>query len=288
MFYETRDESEQHFDNWLASQGFHPTESKPSIKNSNQSTTTTATTTLESAGATNSSLNLNDAASSMRMANQPADVEFPPLIHAKDWNYSTKPDKPEYVTNLDDLYPRDPFTQMPENLDLILVNNELKGMSLEQVKHFMKKKLQHNNANHHHHQVASSSSTQKITRGGRQPFYYRPKHVLDVQAKTKLDEAKRPLDEAGVNLTNDKNTFPFRQLDKFVSNSKISSSKSSTLYGNYQKTDSTVKLIKQQLATTNDDKLNIVNQNYGSDLRDFMTDKRHAKMSQKYEKVFIC
>lgn len=271
MHYETKEESEDKFNEWLISQGFKPRNDENAIIIPNSKLDTSKAEPVTS-----------PETNSKEKRVKTKRIDSTKKIHEKDWNYSTKAEENDYVTNLDDFYPRNPFTQMPENLDLVLVNKELKGMSLEQVKEFMHKKIANN-----------PNAFRQFNSESERPVYYRPKNVIDLQTKVKLDPSKKGVDEAGVNLTNDPKSFPFRQIKRFVAKSKSKEDMSSS-YGNYTHIESTVKLIKQQLSSDacdkmgDKDKLNIIKQNFGNELSDYMMDKRHGKLSQKYEKVFIC
>jgi hypothetical protein len=195
-------------------------------------------------------------------------------IHTKPWNYSTKAKGNDYITNLNDFFPRDPYTFLPKDLDLVLLNKELKGMSLDEVKQFMKKKLTNN----------PNGLTDLMDKSGR-PVYYKPRNIIDAQSKIRMPEDTIPSNGAGMNLTNDIKSQPFRQAKKYIL--KSVKAKESSSHGSYFNTADTLKQIKNQLAES-DDKLKIVRKHYGDDLSDFMKDKRHNVMSQKYEKVFIC
>lgn len=147
-----------------------------------------------------------------------------------------------------------------------------KGMSLEQVKEFMRKKLP----------THASDSTKPAKE---RPVYYRPKYVKDLPKKSKTDEKATKVDEAGANLTNDPKSFPFKQVKNYLNKT---TNNQNSCFGSYSNTDSTLKLIKKQLASS-DENLNIIKKTYGNELGEYMADKRRGgKLSQKYEKVFIC
>ncbi len=164
---------------------------------------------------------------------------------------------------------------MPKDLDLVLVNKELKGMSLEQVKEFMRKKLS-----------IYGPDTGVGSYDSNRPVYYKPKHALDTQTKLKT-EKEHLNDEAWFNMCNDVKSFQFKQARKYVIDGykKDLSKKMDSFYGGYHNTKSTLRTVKEQLK---DDKLTVVEKLYGKELSEYMKDKRNGKMSQKYEKVFIC
>ena len=203
--------------------------------------------------------------------------------HEKDWNYSTKPSEKSYVTNLNDFYPRDPYTFLPKNIDLVTINRELKGMSLEQVKEFMKKQLPRD-------KVKSSDP------GNERSVLYKPVNIVDAQTKaTRTHDDTRIHDELALALFNEPKSFQFKQVKKFIKKSggEIKPPPNMDSYGSYYNTAATLRKIKKQLASADeahppkDEKLDIVRRDYGQGLSDFMRDRK-GQMSQKYEKVFIC
>lgn len=193
-----------------------------------------------------------------------------------DWNYSIKTNKKSYVQNLNDFYPRDQYTCLPTDEDLLFLNKELKNQPMEKVKNLIKKDLSHVNQ--------SENNTER-------QVVYRPKHVLD--AKTRM-KSHNSLDNAAALHLNpgDINSFAYKQTRRYFGENLRK--ESSPAYGSFRCNPSAVKKIKAQLIDdgpprrVRDEKLNIVERHYGRELSNFMEDKRHGKMSQKYEKVFIC
>lgn len=194
--------------------------------------------------------------------------------HQNGWNYSTKPSNKKYISNLNDFFPRDPYTLLPSNEDLLLINKELKGMSLEQVKEFMKKNLR----------SSKSSSVYSNRNEPSRPFYYKPKNIIDTQTKIRSENEIFGIDNAGLLLGDDINSYGFTQVQNFIHNnfenflSINSDDYQSNLAKRYNQNG------KKKLI---DDKLEIVENSFGPELSNFMMDKRSGKMSQKYEKVFI-
>jgi hypothetical protein len=185
-----------------------------------------------------------------------------------DWNYSTKVDEKEYEPILRDFYPRDPYTCLPQDIDILLLNKELKGKTVDEIRKFMNENL-----------LKSKQRPPTIINiDSERPVYQKPKSILDAQHKLITPGEKRPIDSAGLTLCeNDMKSFPFKQAAKQLKSKNKS----------YYNTANVLDQIKKQLEPTKDEKLEIVRRNYGSDLSDFMLDKRRAQMSQKYEKVFI-
>ncbi len=220
------------------------------------------------------------------------------------WNYSTKTPKKDYVNNLKDFFPRDPYTCLPNNLNLVLLEKELRGMTLEQVKEFMNKNLEKPHLNLNHDPFSNKINPNVV---------YKPKNIIDVPTKVKIPKEERLIDEAGFNLCNDKTAFPYKQATKFIErsksidkircdiintkntkkhNSRIDSSDSSKTVDSNVTSDSifTLSRAKKQFKLENlekDEKLERIRINYGSELSEFMKDTRHGNISQKYDKVFI-
>lgn len=200
----------------------------------------------------------------------PVRNKYIPLEHDNEWNYSTKVSEKEYMRNLDDFYPRDPYTCMPNDIDILLLYRHLNGMTLEQVKEFMQNnekdkadiiKLAKLDQEYRKNKKQTSKSNSK-----ERPVYYRPMNIIDYESKKMQSPEDKHLDEVGLNLTNDKNSFYFKDSKKFIEN------KSST-YSKHQPDD--VLEIK-----------NMIEFYFNSDLYDYMKDK-NGKIHPKYEKVFI-
>jgi hypothetical protein len=312
-YYENSDESAKHFDKWLMNQGFLRDEEVEKQAEAAANPPSQAKTKKKDKGMVLSSfvsgktLINNKKAEAAKAAEEAEKAEserkkklekrtpFVPMNHAKQWDYSVRPEGKEYTTNLDDFFPRDPYTLAPMNLDLVLLNKELKGMSLIEVKEFMNKPIKG---------VKQSPVISQEER----PFYYKPKNIIDAQTKYKIAEVdEKRIDSAGMTLQNDTGLFQYKQAKRFVDKqvearrtAKARSmydigEEAGSSYGSYFNTNDTLRMIKEQLGETKkmrararDEKLDIVRGNYGDELKEFMTNKRHGVMDQKYEKVFIC
>lgn len=167
------------------------------------------------------------------------------------WNSYSKPRKADYINDLKDFYPRDPYTCLPKNLNLVLLNKELRGMSLEQVKEFMDQKL-------------NRPLTSTTTMDEHKPIVYKPRNIVDVPTKAKLTSDDRLVEETGLTLTNDKTTFPYTDAKRFIEQ----------------------KSMFMTTTKTNDNGLQRIEAHFGPELSEFMKDRR-GLLSQKYEKVFI-
>jgi len=229
----------------------------------------------------------------------------PKPIAEHDWNYSTKTKEKDYVINLNDFFPRDPYTKLPENLDLMLLNTELKGMSLDEVKEFMKKRLI-DDPRAFKRMRQMSPGVAIVDASDQRPVYYAPKNIIDAQTKVKLSDENcpKPRDAAGFHFGNDINSFAFQEANRYLNGkSRKNDKKNSSSHVTYKNTEDTLSQIKNLLKTSDDtssniaksnkgkvkdEKLEIVRKNFGDNLADYMTDKRHGTMSQKFEKVFIC
>lgn len=120
-----REESSEKFNEWLISQGFPKRDQNTNSifigGNQQQRNDDDAKKSVEQESnetAAKSEQKTRGGAKSKRTRVKKAE---------KDWNYSTKPVDKEYTTDLNDFYPRDPFTQLPENMDLVMLNRELRG-----------------------------------------------------------------------------------------------------------------------------------------------------------------
>jgi hypothetical protein len=296
-YYENNQDPEKNFDKWLVNQGFLPDSEiekqaqeallepkQPIVKKTKKTLVLSSYVSGQNKAETKHES--NDKNSFKNKKKTKLSKSTAALIHPKEWDYSTKPKEKDYITNLSDFYPRDPYTLHPENVDLVLINKELKGMSLEQVKEFMKKTLKQKSGT----DPNSVSNIPEL----RTPFYYKPKYIIDTQTKFKLDQIdEKKIDSTGLNLYNDPETIYFKQARQFVTNSAEERRQKqrrsiSNAYGNQNPTTGTIDLIKSQLnENLKDEKLNIVKNVYGNDLKEFMVDKRHGTINQKYEKVFI-
>lgn len=274
--FANEEDSERNFNEWLKIQGFLSEEADKENLLSQRSQIHNQTLRSIEQNKKEESFNKSPPSTRKQLTTKKPASKSNSFKNEKPWNHSTKAVESEYIPHLEDYYPRDPYTFLPKDLDLVLVNKELKGMSLEQVKEFMKKNLG---------RVESASS---LNRDSKRPVYFKPKNVLDSQTKSKIDIDKLN-DEAWLNMCNDVKSFQFQEAKKYVVES-IKPKKQDSLYGGYYHTSESVKTIKRQLNSkpVRDDKLEVVEKLYGKDLSNFMKDQRHGKMSQKYEKVFIC
>ena len=177
-------------------------------------------------------------------------------VNAKPWNFSTKTREVEYLPNLGDFYPRDQYSNLPVNEDLVLLNQVLRGMSVAEIREFMKK----NN---------DVEKTVVKKRSEERPVHFKPRNIVDAQSKVRNPPGKVPVDLAGLTLCNDAESFAFKEAMKVLSKNNSD------------------KRISKSEDKIMDDKLKVVEREFGKDMSDIMRD-RHGKMSQRYEKVFIC
>lgn len=285
-YFSDLEESEKQFDKFLVNQGFNSEEKKveqtkkkennlglksillvPDEQKTKESGQFLSQMDIRSSGL--ESLMTSSKKIKQKMTKIP---QIKRACHQKDWNYSTKPSIKEYISNLNDFFPRDPYTLLPSNEDLIFINKELKGMSLAQVKEFMKKNLRN----------SKSSPAYLTSNQVSRPFYYKPKNIIDTQAKIRSENENFGIDRTGLLLGDDINSFGFRQVQNFVYNNIENFFLTNS--ENYQLNLTNNQHSKNKLI---DDKLEIVEHTFSPELANFMMDKRSGKMSQKYEKVFI-
>ena len=277
-FYADKDESEKNFKEWLVNQ-INCTDRVEQASHSNE--TNHDKESIMQLKSVSKLFSVSAPSSTTFSSKQDAlrPLKLKPLDNQA-WNFSTKPHDKEYIANLTDFYPRDPYTCLPADSDLVYLNKELKGMSIDQVQALMKKKLNRCNS-----AIEPSQRT----------VLFKPKHIIDAQTKSKIAESTGPVDQAGLHIySGDPESFPYREAKRFVSDAAATRKYISHSYGDYHNTAATVKQIKRQLLANGvanrkvkDDKLEVVEKCYGHELSDYMKD-RHNKMSQKYEKVYIC
>ena len=276
-FYADKDESEKNFKEWLINQINCTDRVQPTSHSNESNQDTDSMIQLKS----DSKMYSVSAPSSTTFSSK-HDVVRPVKLKPLDnqaWNFSTKPHEKEYIANLTDFYPRDPYTCLPTDADLVYLNKELKGMSINQVQKLMKKKLNRSN---------SAIETSQRT------VLFRPKHIIDAQTKTKIAESNGPVDQAGLHIySGDPESFPYREAKKFITDAASTKKHISHSYGDYYNTAATVKQIRKQLLANGaankkvkDDKLEVVEKCYGHELSNYMKD-RHNKMSQKFELALL-
>lgn len=204
------------------------------------------------------------------------------------WDYSTKVEEKEYVKNLDDFYPRDPYTRLPQDDEMLLLHHQLNGLTLDEVKEFMRKNLMEK-------AEFIRSKQEKIekakTKNGKiklakqsavsfksdRPVYYKPKHVLDYEAKARAANDIETFTVAGFNLGDDPKSFSYQQSKKLVERHQKPLERQNTLSNIHNK----------KIISGDDEYRKIISSNFGKELYDFMTTK-DGKINPKYEKVFIC
>lgn len=125
----TKQESVEKFDQWLVSQGFPKRDDK---RNSIFIQNNTKTGLSKIGDEQQNNENIEDESNKTSQQNRRSKSKKKTIKKTeKDWNYSTKAAEKEYITDLNDFYPRDPLTQLPENIDLLMLNRELRGKHFE-------------------------------------------------------------------------------------------------------------------------------------------------------------
>lgn len=268
-YYENKEVAEKEFENWLIQQVYVSENNITRIVPGESHKLNKSSTKLSSISSSN--LKQQNKTKTNTQYNKPG----------IDWNFSVKVNKEPYKSNLNDFFPRDIYTMMPTDADLVFLNKELKNQSIEKVKYLIEKDFTH--------QIL------KTEKNSDREVVYKPKNVIDTPNKAKGPEE---CDTTGLHLTSgDPKSYSYKKVKSIVSESTIQNSQSDA-YGNHQVIKSDVKNIKALLGENktilkpmkvrNDEMLNIIEKSYGKDLSDFMENKRHGKVSQKYEKVFIC
>lgn len=261
-YYEDKEDSEKNFESWLVSQ--------VDVQEVCLGSTLSKENDAKSKSGSNSTVKLADAQSKDKHNPSPtkskaipesansykSSTKLKPVVNILksdlSWNFSGKICPKAYTSNLTDFFPRDYYTCLPTDAELLFLNKELKGQSMDKVKNLIKKDF------------SGLNNTSNSENNGERVVVFKPKSVLDVEAKALVDTC------AG---RGNKNT--------------------PQSYGSYYNTNGTLKQIKRQLSADvvgkhMDEKLKFVERVYGKDLSNYMMDSRNGKMSQKYEKVFIC
>jgi hypothetical protein len=199
------------------------------------------------------------------------------------WDYSTKVEDKTYIKNLDDFYPRDPYTRLPLDDEMLLLHHQLNGLTLDEIKQFMRKSLMGKaefirekqekieKAKTKNGKKKSTKSSAQSFRSDR-PVYYKPKHVLDYEKKAKIGDDIINFTSAGFNLSDDPITFPYQHSKNLMDRGQ----------------QNVLSKIHNKKVTTGDEEYKkIISSNFSKELYDFMTTK-NGKINPKYEKVFIC
>jgi hypothetical protein len=190
------------------------------------------------------------------------------------WNISTRLNKEPYLKNLDDFYPRDPYTLMPTDVELLLLHRELNGLSIEEIKEFMAENFK-NKAIQNKQKIDIIESTTKkmhtIKPNTEREHYYKPKNIMDYEPKKKDAEHHYGIDQASFALSRTPTSSCYEKTKSF-------------LVDKYKQTSS---------PNINNDEVLVDGKNFfelyfDTELYEFMKDKKNGKISKKYEKVFIC
>jgi hypothetical protein len=227
-----KDEAEKKFDAWLRNQGFLDDsiekEKKSNIENKEQ-ISFEVIEELNSSRKSQQDLNSIDRDKSAKQNTITISQE---KNNNNKWMYTKHPPESKYITNLNDFYPRDPYTLMPDKTALLspFMNKELRGMTLSQVKNFMKK----------NYRIKSALTAQNELND--RLVYFKPKSVTDLQTKSKRAfQEQNIFDLAGLHLCNDLGSFQYEGPKQFLNKKKSS-------YGNFYDTVETIKTIKSQLS----------------------------------------
>jgi hypothetical protein len=306
ILHENKKKSTKKFDNWLNTQSFikpemSQTNSKklPKLKNSYDSENDDERTPRKEQQNIKKRIVTSSAAHSdvTHLFHRSQEIETSDLKQTdiddetkSQWNYSTKVNGKSYIKNLDDFYPRDQYTCLPPDGDLLLLHHQLSGLTLDEVKSFMKKnlkereeflKIQQNKIDKSKYQggkkkkiknSASSSSSLKSKR----TVMYKPKNVLDYETKARpLDDFSK-INDAAFTLSEDPTSFYYQETRKIVN-------KSDPVL-NQKKKNVSFSRSKKNV----DDKFKSTVETYfNNDLYEFMKTK-NGNINPKYEKVFIC
>lgn len=225
-------------------------------------------------------------------------------LHSSKWNYSTKVEEKVYTKNLDDFYPRDPYTFLPEDTELTLLHRQLSGMTLEEVKEFMKKNLKEREEYVKNKKEMIDEAKLKATKKARKysvniktvskekdkietksdnrQVYYKPKHIFDYETKTKSNDESNKIHMATMNFGNDPTAFQFKQSKKYVEKNRSEP----TIHKSRPRNKAKSSIPISEDAEVANDVRQIIERYFDRSLYEFMTLK-NGQINPKYEKVFI-
>ncbi len=271
---DNKEDSEKKFNTWLASQGFFASSKENKEKSSTSKLSSKENKKLNAEQ--NTAENVQMSVFFPKKDSKKPKTQIKPASHEKPWNHSTKTLERGYITNLSDFFPRDTYTLMPDHKALL--TRELKGMTLEEVKEFMQTNLNYD-----------PKILKLIDENTSRPFYHKVKTIIDVQTKNKFDEIGEQPTKAALHLTNDTNTFPYKQTKSFLGINEIDNL-NSRMQNKYQSKSNHQVIITQlnKPKKLKDDKLEVIRRDFSEELSEFMKDKRHGYLEKKYDKVFIC
>ena len=170
---------------------------------------------------------------------------------------------------------------------MLLLHHQLNGLTLEEIKEFMRKSLMEKaefirekqdkieKAKTKNGKKKSIKNSAKSFKSDR-PVYYKPKHVLDYESKAKAADDLINFTSAGFNLSDDPKTFPYQQSKRVIQKQQDKGQKNIL-----------TSIHDKKLNTGDEEYKKIISSNFSKELYDFMTTK-NGKINPKYEKVFIC
>jgi hypothetical protein len=212
----------------------------------------------------------------MKTNNMPTEKLAEDLTRVKTprWNISTRLKKEPYLKNLDDFYPRDPYTLMPSDTELLLLHRELNGLTIEEVKEFMRENYKDKAMKNRDKIDVIESTTKKmhtLEPNTEREHYFRPKNIMDYEPKRKDPEHKYGLDQASFALSRTPTSTCYDRTRDFLNDK--------------QKQVSEPDVQNDEVLVNGNNFFDVY---FGPELYEYMKDKKNGKISKKYEKVFIC
>lgn len=135
-----------------------------------------------------------------------ADSTTPGFVNPNQWDFSTRAEEGEYVTDLSDDYPRDPYTLMP---DVEGAPKYYDGFPLQREKDDKidtKKTLREPDLP----QEVIDQELSRKTRPVNRPFIFKPKHVFDTHKKKRFPEDVVGRSEVAIHVCDDYSSLLFQ------------------------------------------------------------------------------
>lgn len=220
FYFEDKELADKSFDDWLMTQLNVQEDSSSEVsprKNQSENLKSESKSTIKIFSVTSSIIDSSVKQKAVSNESEAQSIKstnkLKPLANSStphtNWNFSTKGHPKTYIPNLNDFYPRDPYTNLPTDTELLFLNKQLKGQTVEKVRALISKDL-------------SDVDTNSETPG--RPVYYKPKHILDAQTKINLESPSGPIDQAGLNINSgDPNSFAYKQAKNYIIQSRKSS-----------------------------------------------------------------
>ncbi|KAL5022802.1 hypothetical protein ScPMuIL_001957 [Solemya velum] len=130
----------------------------------------------------------------------------PGFVNPNAWDYSTRAEQGEYVTDLSDDYPRDPYTLMPDVEDAPKYYDGFPLQRQKVIEIDTKKPLRKPDLP----QEVIDQELSRKTRPVHRPFIFKPKHVFDTHKRKKFSEDVVGRSEVAIHVCDDYSSLLFQ------------------------------------------------------------------------------